>query len=354
MAAAEGVPPALMTVVRLYGVADVRAGQEPLAVVTPGMSLVRITAVGLCGSDLHWYAEGGIGDARLDRPLVIGHEFAGVISGGPRDGERVAVDPAIPCALCPSCRAGYFNLCPQVRFAGHGDLDGALREYLAWPTELLHPLPDTLSDADGAMLEPLGVAIHALDLGHLRLGADVAVIGCGPIGLLLIQAARAAGAARVIAVDPLPHRVEAALRLGVDHAEAPDAGTGTIVDWTNLAGRGVDVAFEVGGNDAAVVSAFAAARPGGRVVLVGIPDDDRTVFPASLGRRKGLTIAFARRMNETYPRAIRLVEQGIVDVSSIVTERYPLADAASAVEAAASRRSLKILIEPWARERAIS
>jgi L-iditol 2-dehydrogenase len=336
----------LMTAVRLHGVADLRSDREPIPVPAAGMSLVRVTAVGLCGSDLHWYSEGGIGDAQLRRPLVIGHEFAGVISGGPRDGQRVAVDPAIPCGACPSCREGYFNLCPQVRFAGHGDLDGALREYLAWPTELLHPLPDTLSDADGAMLEPLGVAVHAIDLGHLRLGASVAIIGCGPIGLMLIQAARAAGAAQVIAVDPLPHRAEAALRLGADHAEAPDADTGTIVDWTNLAGRGVDVAFEVGGNDAAVASAFAAARPGGRVVLVGIPDDDRTQFPASLGRRKGLTIAFARRMNETYPRATRLVEQGLVDVSSIVTDRYPLAKAAEAVQAAASRRSLKIVIEP--------
>jgi L-iditol 2-dehydrogenase len=334
-----------MTAIRLHGVADLRVDTEPIPDVPDGMSLIRVTAVGICGSDLHWYTEGGIGDAHLSRPLVVGHEFAGVITGGPRDGERVAVDPAIPCTTCPSCLQGYFNLCPQVRFAGHGELDGALREYLVWPTELLHPLPEALSDADGAMLEPLGVAVHAVDLGHVRLGASVAVVGCGPIGLMLIQAVRAAGAASVIAVDTLPHRLEAALRLGADRAVLPQAGTDTIVDWAGLAGGGVDVAFEVGGHDAAVVSAFAAARPGGRVVLVGIPDNDLTTFPASLGRRKGLTIAFARRMNETYPRAIRLVEQGLVDVSSIVTQRYALADAADAFQAAAARAGLKVLIE---------
>ena len=329
---------------RLHGAGDIRLATEPIPTPPPGSALVRVTAVGLCGSDLHWYAEGGIGDARLSRPLVAGHEFAGVITSGPRRGQRVAIDPAIPCGRCASCREGWFNLCPRVRFAGHGTLDGALREYLAWPEELLHPLPEKLSDADGAMLEPLGVAIHALDLAHLRVGGSVAVIGCGPIGLLLIQLARAAGAASVIAVEPLAHRCAAATRAGADHAITPEQADADA--WEALAGRGVDVAIEVAGTNPAVETSLLAARPGGRVVMVGIPDGDHTSFSASLARRKGLTLAFSRRMNETYPRAIGLIERGQVAAEWLISERYPLARAADAFAAANSRSALKILIEP--------
>lgn len=316
-----------MRVARLHGVEDIRVADEPLPPVGPGESLIRVTAVGLCGSDLHWYGEAGIGDARLDRPLVVGHEFAGVIEGGPRHGERVAVDPAIPCEACEMCRLGHPNLCPTVRFAGHGSLDGGLREYVAWPTARLHPLPDELSDADGAMLEPLGVALHALDLGHLRVGMTVGVYGCGPIGLLLVQLALRAGARTVVAADPLPHRAEAAASFGAEL----------------LAGE-VDVAFEVAGTDSAVEAAMVAARPGARVVLVGIPDGDTTTFPASVARRKGLTIAMARRMKDTYPRATDLVRRGQVDVSSLVTARYPLDAAPEAFEDAVARQGLKVIV----------
>ncbi|MEO3853785.1 alcohol dehydrogenase catalytic domain-containing protein [Acrocarpospora sp. B8E8] len=319
-----------MRVSRLHGVADIRLTDEPIPQVGPGMTLVRVTAVGLCGSDLHWYAEGGIGDATITTPLVVGHEFAGVIEGGPAHGRRVAVDPAIPCETCTSCRGGYRNLCPYVRFAGHDRLDGGLQEMIAWPTELLHALPDGVSDSDGAMLEPLGVALHAFDLGHLHLGGTVAVVGCGPIGLLLIQLARLAGASTIIAVEPLPHRAEAARRFGAVLPENAQA----------------DVVFEVAGNDAAVDTALELARPGGRVVLVGIPDEDRTSFRASLARRKGLTLALVRRMNDVYPRAIRLVEEGKIDVSSLVTARYPLTETPAAFIAATRRQGLKIVIEP--------
>jgi L-iditol 2-dehydrogenase len=332
-------------VVRLHGVRDAQLTEEPVPATDPGMSLVRITAVGLCGSDLHWYEQAGIGDSQLDRPLVPGHEFAGIIAHGPRRGERVAVDPAIPCKSCQMCQLGYRNLCPRIRFAGHGDLDGAMQEYLAWPSSLLHPLPDTISDAEGAMLEPLGVALHALDLGRVRLGASVAVVGCGPIGLLLVQAARAAGAGTVIATDPLPHRRRAAGKSGADHAWEAATGSALAERVSATVGLGVDVAFEVAGTDPAVAAAMIAARPGARVVLVGIPDEDSTTFRASLARRKGLTIAMARRMNDTYPRAIDLVRHGTIDVSSLVTDRYPLAAAPDAFAAAVARRGLKTIVE---------
>jgi L-iditol 2-dehydrogenase len=300
----------------------------------------------VCGSDLHWFTDGGIGDAQLTDPLVLGHEFAGVVVGGPDDGRRVAVDPAIPCGLCEQCLEGNRNLCLSVRFAGHGAHDGGLRELVTWPTRLLHPVPDTMSDADAAMLEPLGVALHAHDLGKPKLGAVVAVVGCGPIGLCLVQLARAAGAGRVIAVEPLGHRRAAAAAMGahvVLDGAAEDIGP-ALAEATG--GRGVDVAFEVAGTDAAVGLAVKASRAGGRVILVGIPGEDSTTFPASVARRKGLTIKLSRRMKETYPRTLRLVGSGLVDVSSIVTHTFPLERAGEAFRAASDRVGLKIIVSP--------
>ena len=351
-----------MNVVRLHGPADLRFHQEPLPQPAPGEALVRVTAVGVCGSDLHWLSEAGIGNDQLTQPLVLGHEFAGVVEGelpadvpwlsaAPRSGGglRVAVDPAISCGMCAYCLEGNPNFCEKLRFAGHSVNDGALREYLAWPARFLHPLPDSLSDADGAMLEPLGVALHAFDLGHVKPGMSVGVFGCGPIGLLILQVARAAGAAYLFATDPLPHRLEAARELGAiavqagPHSEEVAELRQTIAQ---IAGRpGVDVAFEAAGEDPAVETAVEAARAGGRVVIVGIPAVDHYTFTASTARRKGLTIAICRRMKHTYPRAIRLVETGRVDVRSLVTHRFPLAQVHEAFAMANRREGLKIVVD---------
>jgi L-iditol 2-dehydrogenase len=324
-------------VARLYGVGDIRVVEEPEPPVEPGHSLVRTTAVGLCGSDLHWFAEGGIGDAVLRRPLVLGHEFAGVVERGPLRGRRVAVDPAIPCGGCARCVEGNPNLCPTIRFAGHGDTDGGLRELVAWPDELLHPLPDEVSDAGGALLEPLGVAIHCFDLAKVRVGASVAVIGCGPIGLMVLALARAAGARPVVAVEPLEHRRTAALAMGatvmLSPAEAGDAQPDA------------DVVVEVAGTDDAVELALLAARPGARVVLAGIPENDRTTFTASVARRKGLTLKLVRRMKHTYPRAVALARDRVVDVESLVTDRYPLTETPAAMASANRRSGLKTVVE---------
>lgn len=319
-----------MNVVRLHATGDLRQHDEPQPEPGPGETLVRVKAVGICGSDLHWFSEAGIGDARLQKPLVLGHEIAGSIAEGPRQGERVVVDPAIPCHSCEDCWHGNPNLCENVRFAGHGSVDGALREYIAWPEDCLFPLPDSLSDADGAMLEPLGVAIHAVDLAHLRVGMTIGVFGCGPIGLLVIQMARLAGAANIFVTEPLSHRLESALAMGAR-------------EWRpDLA---VDVSFEVAGEDAAVDAAFTAVKPGGKVILAGIPAVDRTSFTASLARRKGLTIKLVRRMKFTYPRAIELVESGKVDVRSLVTHTFPLEQAAEAFKTAERRDGLKVMVE---------
>jgi L-iditol 2-dehydrogenase len=326
-----------MRAARLHAVGDLRVADEPEPEGGPGMSLVRVTAVGICGSDLHWWDEGAIGDAKLSHPLVLGHEGAGVIADGPRRGERVAIDPAIPCETCRACRDGYRNLCHRITFAGHGETDGMLREVMAWPSALLHPLPDQVPDADGAMLEPLGVAIHSADLGHLPFAGTASVIGCGPIGLLLIGVLKAAGASSVLAVEPLARRREAATRMGADQV---------FDSAETLDDTAVDVAFEAAGNDSAVGLAMASVRPGGRVVLAGIPGDDAIRFGASLARRKGLTIAMVRRMNEVYPRAISLAERGVLDLGSVVTSRYGLGEVQEAFAAGARRTGLKVIVEP--------
>lgn len=334
-----------MTAARLHGVGDLRCHSEPVPAIGGGEELVRVTAVGLCGSDLHWFTEGGIGDATLSRPLVVGHEFAGVIEGGPRHGVRVAVDPALPCLRCRTCRSGYRNLCPSVKFAGHGDCDGGLREYLAWPAWALHPLPDSIDDATGALLEPLGVALHTLDLGHVRIGASAVVVGAGPIGLLLVAALRAAGVDRIAVIEPLAHRRRLAADLGADVVVDPGGVDDMAAALFEVTAGGADVVFEMAGSEDAVSSAIWAARPGGRVVLCGIPDDDRTVLPAGAARRKGLTLALVRRMNDAYPRAVALVDRGVIDLSHIVTHRFPLARVAEAFTSAQARVGCKVLVD---------
>jgi L-iditol 2-dehydrogenase len=329
-----------MKAIRLHSVGDLRLHDEPLPVAGLGQKLLRITSVGICGSDLHWFGQQGIGDAKLNQPLVLGHEFAAITESG----ERVAVEPAIPCGMCEYCLRGHPNLCPTVIFAGHDKTDGALREFMAWDEKNLFPLPDSLSDDDGAMLEPLGVALHAVDLAHLKPGMTVGVFGCGPIGLLIVQLAWVSGITNIIATDKLSWRVEAAKALGAHQAYLVENRLDGSAFQAAPLNRGVDVAFEVAGNQAAVEDAFAAVVPGGKVILVGIPDDDKTSFSAGVARRKGLTIKMVRRMKHTYPRAIDLVTKGLVDVRSLVTHHFPLEKAAEAFAVAERREGLKVIV----------
>jgi L-iditol 2-dehydrogenase len=215
---------------------------------------------------------------------------------------------------------------------------------MTWDEKCLFPLPDSLTNEEGAMLEPLGVAIHAVDLAHLKTGMTVGVFGCGPIGLLIIQLVKLAGAEKIIATDKLPHRVEAAKTYGANHVFCVEDRLEGSAVLAATGGRGVDVAFEVAGDQGAVDDAFAAVIPGGKVTLAGIPDNDSTSFSASLARRKGLTIKLVRRMKHTYPRAIDLVSQGLVDVRSLVTHHFPLAQAEEAFLAAERREGLKVMI----------
>jgi L-iditol 2-dehydrogenase len=326
-----------MRVARLHGPGDLRLHDEPEPEPGVGEALVRVTTVGLCGSDRHWFLDGAIGETRVDKPLVLGHEIAGVVASGPRRGQRVAVEPADPCGECATCLAGVGHLCPTTRFAGHGTTDGGLRELTAWPARLLVPIPDAVGDDDAALLEPLGIALHALDLGKLRPESTAAVIGCGPIGLLLIQVLAARGCRRIAAIEPLSHRRDAALACGATSATPA----------VSPSDAPVDVAFEAAGEDDAVAAAVDLVGPGGRVVLVGIPAGDDTTFPASVARRKGLTILLSRRMAPgALERAVELTASGGVRPGRIISARHPLEDVAQAFGALVEQGDLKILVEP--------
>lgn len=333
-----------MEVLRLHGAGDVRIHDEPDPEPAPGQEVVSITAVGLCGSDLHWYEDGGIGEAVVKEPLVLGHEMGGQIITGPRAGERVVVEPADPCGHCAACIADHGNLCPNVRFCGHAPVDGGLRTRMAWPQRLMLPVPDSVSGDDVALLEPLGVGLHAMDLGHWRPGMSAGVFGAGPIGLLLIRALRGSGASRIVATDAVPHRVAAALASGADEAHLTNVAglPDDIGSWDP-----VDVAFETAGEDAALEAALIAVRLGGRVVVVGIPPTNRHGFAAKPARGKGLTLVFSRRMKSVHMlRAIELVDHGRVSLDGLISEAYPLSAAASAFDGLVARAGLKLVVKP--------
>lgn len=335
-----------MKTLRLHAPGDLRLGNENDPLPKPDECLLRVKAVGLCGSDIHWYETAGIGDAELSQPLILGHEFAGLVDMGDQKGKLVAVDPAISCRQCRYCEEGNPNFCDKLSFAGHDSVDGALREKLCWPRSLVHALPDEFTAVEGAMLEPLGVALHALSLGHVLPGMSVGIFGCGPIGLMLVQLARAAGAAKIIATDRLANRLDAARAFGATRIILVGGGRDN-EELDAVANReDLDIAFEAAGENKAVETAIQATRPGRQVILIGIPDDDRTAFTASIARRKGLTLKLVRRMKHTYPLAIQMVKSGAVDVKSLVTHRFELSEFKTAFETARKREGIKVVIEP--------
>jgi L-iditol 2-dehydrogenase len=345
---------------RLYGPRDVRIEAISMARDPgPGEAVVRVTAVGICGSDLHTYVDGRVGDTVVHSPIILGHEFAGVVtaaSDGALDGNgvplavgsRVAVDPARPCGECELCRRDHPNLCTELDFAGQFPTDGALSEFVTTPSACCFPVPPTIDDIQAAMLEPLGIALHAVDLGHIRPGDSAAIVGAGAIGLCTLQVVRQAGAAAVFVTDRLEWRLDAAQHLGatVINVEKQNP-VSAILEATG--GRGVDVALECAwSSEDAVGQAVGVLRNGGRLVVVGISQDDRLVFSHSAARRRGLTIALCRRMKHTYPRAIEMVENGKVDVAGLVTDVVDLAGAPMAFANAADYRPgiIKAVVRP--------
>jgi L-iditol 2-dehydrogenase len=302
--------------------------------------------VGICGSGVHYFLDGGIGEDKVTEPFVIGHEFSARVAAlgsgvsGPPVGTRVAVEPAISCGKCELCQEGHPNLCENILFCSTPPTEGALRELMTHPADLVFPLPDSINDEEGAVLEPLGIALHAVRLAKLRPGDTIAILGSGPIGLLTLQVALVSGARAAYVTDLVPERLAMASQFGAKATFRVDASgcAGDPVAWimeqTN--GRGVDVAFETAWADETPAQAAEVARRGGKVIMAGIPRENVALFPAHYCRRKGLTIKYVRRMKHTYPRAIAMVRDGLLDVQSLVTHRFPLEKAAEAYKLVAS------------------
>ena len=315
----------MLNAVRLHAPRDLRIGTAPaLPPPGPGQARIRVGSVGVCGSDLHMYETGRIGDTVIETPLVLGHEFGGLVLDA-ADGRDRRARPAArrrharrgrsrrPVPPLPPVRGGPPEPCPHHYFYGVWPDDGALRDEMLVESRNCFPVPASMSEPTVALLETLGVAVHSVDLGKVRVGDGVGVIGCGPVGLLLVRLARLSGASPILVWDKHPWRVAKAIALGADDgwlvsADGVPAGPKA---------PDLDVVFEAAWADTSVQHAADVVRPGGRLVLVGIPGDDRLYLSHGTARRKGLTIRMARRMKHTYPRAIALAQTGQVDLDDL-------------------------------------
>jgi L-iditol 2-dehydrogenase len=347
-----------MLAARLHGPSDLRLERVPHPG-APGRGevLLRVKTTGVCGSDLHSYADARIGDTPVKSPLILGHEFSGVVEAVGADaldgrfeplmaGTRVAVDPAQPCGRCELCEQGHPNLCRRLHFCGNFPDGGSLCQWMHMPAHSCFPVPKSFDFTDAALLEPLGVAMHAVDLARLRLADSLAIIGAGPIGLLILQVARLAGADPIFVTDQLDWRLKLAQRWGGIPIHCTNENPVQHI-MKETGGRGVDVAIEAAWADQSVEQAAEAARLGGRLVLVGIPGNDRLMLRHSTARRKGLTILMSRRMKHVYPRAIQLVRNGRVDLRGLVSHRFALRQAreAFALNARYEDNVVKVMIQ---------
>ena len=334
--------PATMVAARLHGARDIRVQNVP-SPLEPGPNQVTLAvrAVGICGSDLHTYIDGRLGETNLMSPLILGQEFAGVIlrvGEGAMDGTgwplavgtRVCVDPAQACGRCDLCQNGHPNLCRNLHFCGLWPDDGAMCQYINVPGDTCFPMPDSIDLAQGPLLETLGVALHTVDLAKVRVGNSVAIIGAGPIGLCILQVLRLAGADPIFIADKLAPRCALARRWT---DKVIDCTAADPVEFIGRAtqGQGVDIAIEAAWADSSIQQSADMLRPGGRLVLVGIPGDDRLQLKHSTARRKGLDIRMVRRMKHVYPRAIQLVQEGKIDLGPLISHRFPLERAAKAL-----------------------
>lgn len=342
----------LMNAAIMNGDHHIEFGQIVKPLPKAGEVLIKVGANSVCGSDLHYWHEGKIGSAVVTGDFTPGHEFAGwIVEGtgepyGLKDGTLVAVDPAQPCGDCFWCHEGNHNLCPNVIFVGAPPYPGAMAQYIAVPHSTVYPVPDGITVAQAALMEPLGVAMHALDLAKLRPGTHVAIVGAGTIGLYMLMLARISGGLNIAVIDPLEYRREKALELGATSVY-PDVRS-YLAAVRDTPTRGADVVLEATTSPHGPRLATEAVRIGGKVVLVGIPDGDEFSLTHSLVRRKGLTIKFSRRMGDIYPRAIEFAQRGVIDLSAIVTHTLPLKDVRQAFEMLADYQDnvIKVVLEP--------
>jgi L-iditol 2-dehydrogenase len=338
------VPTMRAAVLRAPG--DVVVEERPVPEPGPGEVVVRVSSVGVCGSDTHYYEHGRIGRFVVESPLVLGHEAAGEVAAvGPgvttlRTGQRVSVEPGVPDLTCPQCLAGRYNLCPGMRFFATPPIDGAFAEYVVVHAAFAHPVPGSISDDAAALLEPLSVGIWACRRGGVTAGSRVLVTGAGPIGLVSVQAALAFGATDVVVSDVNPARLALARELGA--TELVDARTASVTDLDRLP----TVLLECSGHPAATAQAIHALAPAGRAVLVGMGGDELPL-PLSVVQERELEVTGTFRYAGTWPIAIALVAAGRIDLDRLVTGTYRLDEAEDALTA--GRRdpdSVKVVVHP--------
>jgi L-iditol 2-dehydrogenase len=331
----------------LYAPRDVRV--EGRAVPEPGPRevLVEIAAVGVCGSDIHYYEHGRIGSHVVNAPMVLGHESAGrVVALGPEAsrhavGDRVTLEPGVPCGRCRECRAGRYNLCRDVRFFATPPIDGAFANYVTIHEDFAFALPDSVSDEAGALMEPLSVAVWACQKADVSAGDRVLVTGAGPIGLLAAQTARAFGATEITVTDVNPHRLALAAATGatrtINVADEP----------LEESGVEADALIECSGHPGSLKAGIAALRPAGVAVIVGMGPEEEGVVPLSLIQNRELWLTGTFRYANTYPTAIALAAGGRVDLEAIITGHYDLDDADAALRAGREDpTTVKVMVIP--------
>lgn len=325
-----------MRVAVLNSPGDVEVVERPTPTPATDEVLVRVLTVGVCGSDTHYFDHGRIGRFVVESPLVLGHEASGVIEAvggsveGSRVGQRVSVEPGVPCRACEQCLAGRYNLCPDMVFHATPPVDGSLAEYVTIHHAFAHAVPDSVSDEAAALLEPLSVGVWACRKGDVGPGSRVLITGAGPIGLVCVQVARACGASEIIVADLNEDRLAIATELGATRTIT--SGRQSIAD--GYAGRPApEVLLECSGHPGATGDGIRALAPAGRAVLVGMGGDELPL-PLSVVQERELVVTGTFRYAGTWPTAIALAASGQVDLERLVTGRFALADTAAALTAA--------------------
>lgn len=316
--------------------------------------LIQVKAVGLCGSDIHYYQHGKIGPYVVEKPIILGHEASGIIvSVGSKVthlavGQRVSVEPGAACGRCVHCKTGRYNLCKGVEFLATPPFDGAFCEYIAMRADCVFPVPDSMSDEDAAMMEPFSVGLHATRRGRLQQGETVVIMGMGPIGLVTAAAAKARGAKRIIGVDLEDFRLQTALHMGATHIVnlRKEDLLHKIRQFTHE--EGADLAVETAGNITAVQTALTLVKRGGRLAIVGLPPENNALFNVPFIVDNEVDLCGVFRYRNTYPEGIHIVSGGQANLRPMVTHRMSLNDTRQAFEQAITDKgnTIKIVIHP--------
>ncbi len=327
-----------MKVAVMEGIGRIGYTEREIPKPKQGEVLVKLEYVGICGSDLHYYESGAIGDYVVKPPFVLGHEPGGVVvEAGEgvthlKPGDRVALEPGRTCGHCEFCRTGRYNLCPDVVFFATPPVDGVFQEYVAHDADLCFKLPENVSTLEGALIEPLAVGFHAANQGGARPGQTAVVMGAGCIGLVSMMALRARGVSRVYVVDVMENRLEKAKELGACAVVngAKQDPVQAVLDLTE--GRGADLVIETAGAEAAAQQAVRLTKKGAVIVFVGYTKSGMVSLPMSLALDKELTFRTVFRYRHIYPMAIEAVASGAVNLKGIVTNIFDFSDLQRAMD----------------------